>query len=82
MLRRHAIPPGTPLLEVNAHLMSGVEDAIVPSVSVARWAKFFAGAISHHEIAGGHFFPFRESQNHVLTLITEILRPTVARRTR
>jgi len=82
MLRRHEIPPGTPLLNVSAHLMSGSDDAIVPGVSVTRWAAFFAGAINHYEIAGGHFFPFRESQDHVLALTTELLRETVARRTR
>jgi surfactin synthase thioesterase subunit len=82
MLRRHEIAPGTDLLDVSAHLMNGKADAIVSGVSVARWAEFFMGAITCHEIEGGHFFPFRESQDHVLALIAGILREMVARRTR
>jgi surfactin synthase thioesterase subunit len=80
MLRRHVIPPGTPLLDVSVHLMNGRADAIVPGVSVARWAEYFSGAITCHELEGGHFFPFRESQDRVLALIAGILREMVARR--
>jgi surfactin synthase thioesterase subunit len=82
MLRRHEIATGLPLLDVSAHLLNGKADAIVSGTSVARWAEFFAGAVTCHEIEGGHFFPFRESQNHVLEMVARILRETVARRTR
>jgi medium-chain acyl-[acyl-carrier-protein] hydrolase len=82
MLRGHEIAPGTARLDVSAHLMSGETDEIVPENSVARWAGYFKRPVTHHEIAGGHFFPFRESQGRVLELMTRILRETVARRTR
>ncbi len=82
MLRGHAIVPGTDRLDVSVHLMSGEADGIVPQSAVARWAGYFDGPVTHHAIAGGHFFPFRESQSHVLELMTTILRETVARRSR
>jgi surfactin synthase thioesterase subunit len=82
MLRRHEIAPGTARLDVSVHLMSGEADGIVPESAVARWAGYFDGPVTHHSIAGGHFFPFREGQDLVLELITRILRETVARRTR
>ncbi len=82
MLRGHAIAPGTARLNVSVHLMSGEDDGIVPESAVARWAGYFDGPVTHHAIAGGHFFPFREGQDLVLELITRILRETVARRTR
>ena len=82
MLRGHEIAPGTARLDVSVHLMSGEADGIVPRSAVARWAGYFDGTVTHHAIAGGHFFPFRESQDHVLELMTTILRETVARRTR
>ena len=82
MLRSYEIAPGTPPLDVSVHLMSGEADGIVPESAVARWAGYFGGPVTHHAIAGGHFFPFRESQDRVLELLTGILRDTVARRTR
>ncbi len=82
MLRGHAIAPGTARLDVCVHLLSGEADGIVPESVVARWAGYFDGPVTHHAIAGGHFFPFRESQDRVLELMTRILRETVARRTR
>ena len=82
MLRRYEIAPGTARLDVSVHLMSGQADGIVPESAVARWAGYFSGPVTHHAIAGGHFFPFRESQGRVLELMTGILRETVARRTR
>ena len=82
MLRRYEIAPGTARLDVSVHLMSGEADGIVPDSAVARWAGYFDGPVTHHAIAGGHFFPFRESQDRVLELMTRILRETVARRAR
>ena len=82
MLRGHEIAPGTARLDVSVHLMSGEADGIVPKSAVARWAGYFDGTVTYHAIAGGHFFPFRESQGRVLELMTGILRETVARRTR
>jgi surfactin synthase thioesterase subunit len=82
MLRGHAIAPGTARLDVSAHLMCGEADPIVPPGAVARWAGYFSGPVTHHAIAGGHFFPFREGQDWVLELLTTILRETVARRSR
>jgi len=82
MLRRHEIAPGTARLDVSVHLMSGEADGIVPGQAVARWAGYFSGPVTHHAIAGGHFFAFRESQGPVLELMTTILRETVARRSR
>ena len=82
MLRRHDIAPGTARLDVSVHLLSGEADGIVRESAVARWAGYFDGPVTHHVIAGGHFFPFRESQDHVLELMTTILREMVARRTR
>ena len=82
MLRRHQLNAGTPPLDLSVHLMSGAADTIVPVGSVARWADFFLGETTHHEIEGGHFFPFRESQDQVLALIAGVLRGTVARRMR
>jgi surfactin synthase thioesterase subunit len=66
---------------VSAHLLSGETDAIVPGHSVARWAGYFEKPVTRHEIAGGHFFPFRESQDYVLDLLTRLLREAVARET-
>lgn len=80
MLRRHEIAPATPRLDVNAHLISGDVDTIVPAGSVARWAEFFGGPVTQHEVIGGHFFPFRESQDHVLELMARLLREAVGRR--
>jgi medium-chain acyl-[acyl-carrier-protein] hydrolase len=80
MLRGHAIAPRTARLDVSAHLLSGEADPIVPPGAVARWAGYFSGPVTHHAIAGGHFFPFREGQDWVLELLTTILRETVARR--
>jgi len=80
MLRGHEIAPETARLDVSVHLMSGEADGIVPASAVARWAGYFAGPVTHHAIAGGHFFPFRESQSRVLELTTGILRETVTRR--
>ena len=82
MLRGHEIAPETARLDVTAHLMSGKADGIVPESAVARWAGYFDGPVTHHAIAGGHFFPFRESQSRVLELVTAILRETVTQRTR
>ncbi len=82
MLRRYRIAPGTIRPDVVVHLMNGEADEIVPRRSVARWAAHFKGPVTHHEMAGGHFFPFRESQDQVLELMTGILRKTVARRSR
>ncbi len=79
MLRGHAIAPGTARLGLSVHLMSGEADAIVPESTVARWAGYFDGPVRHHAIAGGHFFPFRDSRDRVLELLTTILRATVAR---
>lgn len=80
MLRRYEIAPGTKRLDVSVHLLSGEADGIVPESAVARWTRYFGGPVTHHAIEGGHFFPFRESQNHVLELMTRILREAVARR--
>ena len=80
MLRGHAIATDAARLDVSVHLMSGEADGIVPENAVARWAGYFDGPVTHHAIAGGHFFPFRESQDRVLELMTGILRATVARR--
>ena len=82
MLRRHEIATGTARLGVGAHLMNGKADGIVSGTSVARWGEYFMGAVTYHEIEGGHFFPFRESQSHVLEMTARLLRETVARRTR
>ncbi|MFQ5564846.1 MAG: thioesterase II family protein [Paracoccaceae bacterium] len=82
MLRRHVIAPGTARLDTSVHLMSGEGDGIVPRSAVARWAGYFNGPVTHHVIPGGHFFPFRESHDRVLTLMATILRQTVARRSR
>ena len=82
MLRGHEIAPGTARLDLSVHLMSGEDDSIVPESAVARWAGYFGGPVTHHAIAGGHFFAFRESQDRVLELLTTILRATVARRSR
>ena len=79
MLRGHAIAPGTARLGLSVHLMSGEADAIVPESAVARWAGYFDGPVTHHAIAGGHFFPFRDSRDRVLELLTTALRATVAR---
>lgn len=81
MLRGHEIAPGTTRLDVSVHLMSGEADGIVPQSAVARWAGYFDGPVTLLAIAGGHFFPFRESQDRVLELMTTILRETVVRRT-
>jgi surfactin synthase thioesterase subunit len=80
MLRRHEIAPGTPRLDVSTHLMSGEADTIVPAASVARWAEFIQGPVTRHEFTGGHFFPFRESQDQVLEHVTRILLAAVGRR--
>ena len=80
MLRRHEIAPETPRLDVNAHLMSGEADTIVPAGSVARWAEFLRGPVTRHELMGGHFFPFRESQDRILELMKRILHEAVGRR--
>jgi medium-chain acyl-[acyl-carrier-protein] hydrolase len=79
ILRRHEIAQRNPRLDVNAHLLSGETDAIVPGRLVARWAGYFRKPVTQHEIAGGHFFPFRESQGYVLDLLTRLLREAVAR---
>lgn len=79
MLRRHRITPEAAPLEIGAHLMSGKDDAVVPSGSAVQWAEFFRGTITRHEIEGGHFFPFRESQGQVLAVIAGVLRDAVAR---
>jgi surfactin synthase thioesterase subunit len=81
ILRRHEIAPGMARLDVSAHLLSGQADAIVPGCAVARWAGYFKEPATHHEIAGGHFFPFRESQAYVLKLMTRLLREAIARET-
>jgi surfactin synthase thioesterase subunit len=80
MLRRHAIAPRERHLEVDGHLISGKSDPIVPAASVDRWAEHFTGKVTRQEVPGGHFFPFRESQSRVLTLLAKILRDTVARK--
>lgn len=82
MLRRHEMALGTARLDVNAHLLSGKSDEIVPDSSVARWAEYFRKPASRYELEGGHFFPFRESQGHVLELLAGTLRETVTRRKR
>jgi surfactin synthase thioesterase subunit len=79
MLRRHAIAPQAGPLNVDVHLIGGKSDPIVSAVSVDRWAEHFTGKVTSQEVPGGHFFPFRESQDRVLTLLAEILRETVAR---
>jgi medium-chain acyl-[acyl-carrier-protein] hydrolase len=81
ILRRHEFTQGKARLDVSAHLLSGETDAIVPGHSVARWAGYFEKPVTRHEIAGGHFFPFRESQDYVLDLLTRLLREAVARET-
>jgi medium-chain acyl-[acyl-carrier-protein] hydrolase len=82
MLRGHEIAPGTARLDVSVHLMNGEADGIVPESAVARWAEYFGGPVTHHAIAGGHFFPFRDSRGQVLELLTTILHATVARRSK
>lgn len=77
ILRRHELAPGMARLDMNAHLLSGETDTIVPGRSVARWAGCFKNTVTHHSFAGGHFFPFRESQGYVLDLLTRLLREAV-----
>jgi len=79
ILRRHEIARETARLDVTAHLLSGETDAVVPVGSVSRWVEYFDDPVVHHRIAGGHFFPFRESQGYVLELLTKLLREAVAR---
>jgi surfactin synthase thioesterase subunit len=62
--------------------MCGEADPVVPPGAVARWAGYFSGPVTHHAIAGGHFFPFRGSRDRVLELMAGILRETAARRSR
>jgi pyochelin biosynthetic protein PchC len=80
ILRGHRVSNEAGRVEVTTQLMSGAEDAVVPDHSVAQWAEHLDGEITHHRMAGGHFFPFRESRAEVLEILAGILRQAALRK--
>ena len=79
MLRGHAIGAEVQLRQVDGHLLSGSDDPVVPSPSVARWEQHFDGCSTTATLSGGHHFPFREAQDEVIALLNKLARQSLQR---
>ena len=77
MLRSHEIATGTQLEDIEGHLLSGSEDPVVSSSSVARWERHFDGCSTTTTLKGGHHFPFREAQDEVIALLNRLARQSL-----
>jgi len=73
LLRSHAIKPDAASLDIDAFLLSGKTDPVVPEKSVASWRRHFSGSVTEMPCVGGHQFPFRESVNEVPALLAGLL---------
>ena len=79
MLRGHEIASGARLKNIKGHLLSGSDDPVVPSGSVARWESHFDQCSTMATLEGGHHFPFREAQDEVIALLNKLARQSLGR---
>ena len=73
LLRRHVIARESVMEQVPVFVISGESDQAVSPRDAADWEKHLGGPVRHQVFAGGHQFPFRESQREVIAFVRNLL---------
>lgn len=80
LLRQHSVSGTDQLPDVSATLLSGDSDPVVPPDAVALWRPLIGGNVVQRTLQGGHQFPFQESTQAVIGLITEEMNEMLGQR--